>query len=122
MQHDLASAMSNDNSPGPSSLNTPLPSTHHLKPCPNPDLWEYNSEELVRFVPMRKLSGSTIDIIVTLYIYGSTNTSAVGPISRSIHRRRKVTRIKLGVTIATSRSPGNTLLFLGTLNGITRIN
>ena len=51
--------MSIDNSPGPSSLNTPLPSTHHLKPCPNPDLWEYNSEELVRFVPMRKLSGST---------------------------------------------------------------
>ena len=51
--------MSIDNSPGPSSLNTPLPSTHHLKPCPNLDLWEYNSEELVRFVPMRKLSGST---------------------------------------------------------------
>ncbi|KAL5481654.1 hypothetical protein EMCRGX_G021858 [Ephydatia muelleri] len=38
--------MSIDNSPGPSSLNTPLPSTHHLKPCPNPDLWECNSEEL----------------------------------------------------------------------------
>ena len=51
--------MSIDNSPGPSSLNTPLPSTHHLKPCPNPDLWECNSEERVRFVPMRKLSGST---------------------------------------------------------------
>ena len=58
--------MSIDGSPGPSSLNTPLPSTHHLKPCPNPDLWEYNSEELVRFVPMRKLSRST-------------NTSAVWP-------------------------------------------
>ena len=58
MQRDFASAMSIDNSPGPSSLNTPLPSTHHLKPCPNPDLWEYNSEELVRFVSMRKLSGS----------------------------------------------------------------
>ena len=59
MQRDFASTMSIDNSPGPSSLNTPLPSTHHLKPCPNLDLWEYNSEELVRFVPMRKLSGST---------------------------------------------------------------
>ena len=56
---DFASAMTIDHSHGPSSLNTPLPSTHHLKPCPNPDLWEYNSEELVRFVPMRKLSGST---------------------------------------------------------------
>ena len=55
MQSDFASAMSIDNSPGPSSLNTPLPSTHHLKPCPNLDLWELNSEELVRFVPMRKL-------------------------------------------------------------------
>ena len=109
MQSDFASAMSIDNSPGPSSLNTPLPSTHHLKPCPNLNLWELNSEELVRFVPMRKLSGST-------------NTSLSGPISRSIHRRRKVTRVKLGVSIATSRSPGNTLLFLGTLNGITRIN
>ena len=32
MQSDYASAMSIDNSPGPSSLNTPLPSTHHLKP------------------------------------------------------------------------------------------
>ena len=50
---------------------------------------------------------------------GSTNTSLSGPISRSIHRRRKVTRVKLGVSIATSRSPVNTLLFLGTLNGIT---
>ena len=54
--------------------------------------------ELVRFVPMRKLSGST-------------NTSLSGPISRSIHRRRKVTRVKLGVSIATSRSPGNTTYF-----------
>ena len=26
---------------GPSSLNTPLPSTRHLRPCPNPDLREY---------------------------------------------------------------------------------
>ena len=59
-------------------------------------------------LPMRKLSGST-------------NTSAVWSHFK-VHRRRKVTRIKLGVTIATSPLPGNTLLFLGTFNGITRIN
>ena len=100
MQRDFASAMSIDNSPGPSFLNTPLPSTHHLKPCPNPDLCEYNSEELVRFVPMRKLSGST-------------NTSAVWSHFKVHTSKEKLsyTRIKLGVTIATSRSPGNTLLF-----------
>ena len=36
------------------------PSAERLKPTtPNPDLWEYNSEELVRFTPMRLSSAAS---------------------------------------------------------------
>ena len=80
-----------NSSPSPLSLNTPLPSTHRLKPSQNPDLWEYNSEELCESIAEAQTHPLS------------------GPISRPIHRRRKVMRIKLGVTIATSRSLGKNL-------------
>ena len=37
----------------------PIPSAQPLKPVTNPDLWEYNTQELVRFTPLRRFSSST---------------------------------------------------------------
>ena len=42
----------------PSVSTIPIPFAQRLKPVLNPDLWEYNLEELVRFMPLRRLSSS----------------------------------------------------------------
>ena len=70
-------------------------------------MWEYNSEELVRFTPLQRFS--TTVVVQTHPLSGL--------ISRSIDQRS--TR---GAIAATGRSPGNTSLCLDTLNGITRMN
>ena len=89
-----------------------MPSAQRLKPVSNPDLWEYNPEELVRFAPLRRFSST---IVVQTHPLS-------GLISRSIHQRSRPTQIKRGVITATGRSPGNTRLCLDTLNGIIRMN
>ena len=38
----------------------PIPSAQRLKPVSNPDLWEYNPEELVRFAPLRRFSSTVV--------------------------------------------------------------
>ena len=38
----------------------PIPSAQRLKPVSNPDLWEYNPEDLVRFAPLRKFSSTVV--------------------------------------------------------------
>ena len=86
----------------------PIPSVLLLKPVTNSDLWEYNPQELCEI-------HAGCDSLAVAQTHPPS-----GLISRSIHRRRKGTQIKLGVIIATSRSPGNTPLFLDTLNCITR--
>ena len=52
----------------PSVSTTPIPSVS------NPDLWEYNPEELVRFTPLRRFSSSTNTSTVwyTLNVWSSS--------------------------------------------------
>ena len=98
----------NEACPSVSTIPIVIPSAQRLKPVSNPDLWEYNPEELVRFTPLRKFSSR---LVVQTHPLS-------GLISRSIHQRSA--QIKLGVITATGRSPGNTSLCLDTLKGITR--
>ena len=44
----------------PSVSTIPIPSAQRLKPVSNPDMWEYNSEELVRFTPLRRFSSTVV--------------------------------------------------------------
>ena len=37
-----------------------VPSVQRLKPGSNPDLWEHNPEELVRFTPLRRFSSTVV--------------------------------------------------------------
>ena len=46
----------NEACPSVSTIPIVIPSAQRLKPVSNPDLWEYNPEELVRFTPLRKFS------------------------------------------------------------------
>ena len=87
---------------------SPIPSAQRLKPVSNPDLWEYDPEELVRFTPLRRFRCT---VVVQTHPLSGLN-------SRSIHQRS--TQIKRGVITATGHSPGNTPLCIDTLNGITR--
>ena len=48
----------NEACPSVSTIPIVIPSAQRLKPVSNPDLWEYNPEELVRFTPLRKFSSS----------------------------------------------------------------
>ena len=82
----------------PSVSTIPIPSAQRLKSVSNPDLWEYNPKELVRFTPLQRFNS-----IVVVQTHPQS-----GLISRSIHQMS--TQIKHGVITATGRSPGNTPL------------
>ena len=62
----------------PSVSTTPIPSVS------NPDLWEYNPEELVRFTPLRRFSSSTNTSTVwyTLNVWSS---------SKAVHMKDHIT-------------------------------
>ena len=44
----------------PSVSTIPIPSAQRLKPVSNPDLWEYNPEELLRFTPLGGFSSTVV--------------------------------------------------------------
>ena len=82
-----------------------------LKPISNPDLWEYNPEELVRFTPLRRFSSNVV-----------VQTHPLCGLISKVDIHQWSTQIKHGVTTARGCSQGNTPLCLDTLNGITRMN
>ena len=75
----------------PSVSTIPIPSAQRLKPVSNPDLWEYNPEELLRFTPLRRFSSYC----------RVANTSAIWSHFKVQHQRSRPTQIKRGVITAT---------------------